>query len=84
MSGVEHACLDERGQRRLVPADVQLIARRAVERAAAVRADLGMDAELPQERESPPCDTRAGDVEMERDPSADDYVLRPGTTNPSK
>ena len=56
VAGIEDSSLDEQRQRGLVPGDMQLVAGCAVERTAAVRADLGVDSELAQERE-----TAAGD-----------------------
>ena len=54
----------------LVAGDVQLVARPSLERATAVRPDLGGDAEPAQEAERAACDGRVSDVEMDRDLSA--------------
>ena len=54
----QDARLGERRERVRVACDVQLVARRAVERAAAVGPDLRVDAELAQERERAPRDRR--------------------------
>ena len=54
-------------ERALVDVDVQLVARRPVERAAAVRADLRAHAEVAQQRERAPRGRRAREVEVHRD-----------------
>ncbi len=54
----------------LVPGDVQLIARRTVECAALIRADLGCDAECSQQAERASRDGRIGHVEMDGDLAA--------------
>ncbi len=67
MRGVEHAGPVQRlvGVRR--PLDVQLIARRAVERVLLVRTDLGVDVEGAEERERPARNRGAREIEMQRD-----------------
>lgn len=57
-------------ERPFVAGDVELIARAALEGPAAVRPDLGVDAEGTQEAESATRDRRVGDVEMHRDLAA--------------
>ena len=51
VTGIEDSCLDKHCERRLVAGDVELVAGCAVEGAAAVGADLGVDPEFAQERE---------------------------------
>ena len=63
----QHARLAEELERPRVDVDVQLVARRAVERTTAVGADLGADAEVAQERERAPRGGRAREVEVDPD-----------------
>src|SRR5207244_4244963 len=60
----EHARLTEDLARARVDRRVELVARRPVERAAAIGADLGGDAEPAQEREGAARRVAAGEVEM--------------------
>lgn len=53
-------------ERPFVAGDMELIAGAALERAAAVCPDLGIDAERPQQAECAPRNRRIGDVEMDR------------------
>jgi hypothetical protein len=61
-------------QRPLVARDVQLVTRRPVEGAAAVRPDLGGDAEAAKEGERAARDGRLGDVEVDGDLAASTQV----------
>ena len=63
----EHTRLAQHVERALVDVDVQLVARRLVERAARVRADLRAHAEVAQQREGAPGGGRAREVEVHRD-----------------
>ena len=63
----DDAGLAENLHRARAAEDVQLVARRAVERALPVRPDLALDAEVAQQRERPPGHRRRRDVEMERE-----------------
>ena len=66
----EHAGLPEHRQRVRVDLDVELVARRLVERAAAVSADLGAHTEVAQERERASRGRGARQVEVDRDRAA--------------
>ncbi len=54
MFTVEHTCLCERGEGRVRPLDVELVAGRTVEGVRGVRPDLGRDPELGKEGERTP------------------------------
>ena len=69
-SRAEHTGFVQDLERALVSGDVQLVARRTVERTALVRADLGCDSECAQKAECASRDSRVGDVEMDRDRAA--------------
>ncbi len=65
MTAVDDAGRREHAQGVGVALDMKLIARRRVERATAVRADLGADPAVAQERERTPCRCAAAEVEMQ-------------------
>jgi hypothetical protein len=67
---IEHPGLCEHVQRVRLVADVQLIPRLPVEGVTAVGADLGLDAQLAQERERTSDDGVRGDVEVEGERAA--------------
>ena len=75
---VEHSRLVHHLQGPLLPLDVELVAGRLLERVPAIGADLGLDAELPQEPECAPRDGRAREVEVERDLPAPAQVRAAG------
>jgi hypothetical protein len=63
---------------------MDLVAGTAVERTAAVRADLGLDPQPSQNREGPPGDGGRGDVEMERQLTATAKVNRSRSVEQSR
>ena len=74
----EDACLGQHLDRVRRSVDQQLRARAPIEGVAAIRADLRVDAEAPEDREGPPCDGRLRDVEMEGQLPAPEEVDRAG------
>ena len=74
----QHARLAEHLRGRRVDLHVQLVARRPVERAPAIGADLRADAEVAQERERAPRRRRARQIEVHRELAVAAQVPRAG------
>jgi hypothetical protein len=65
VTAIEHAGRRQYVERATVALDVQLVARGALERAPAVRTDLGADPLVAEEREGASCCRSAPEVEVE-------------------
>ena len=77
-AGADDSGLVQNLQSPIVTCDVQLVAGPPIERAAPVGANLGGDAECPQEAEGPARDGWIDDVEVNGDLSAALQVLATG------
>ncbi len=83
-AGADDSGLVQNLQRPVVSGDVQLVAGSTVEGASAVGANLGGDAECPQEAEGAPRHGGVDDVEVDRDLAAALQVLAAGGMKQSR